>query len=64
MIDMLKFKKDKMLDSWVAETNEHEYEIVKDLCDGLYYIYIDGNKYAVVKTLSTAKKYATEHYNK
>ena len=32
---MLKFKKDKMLNSWVAETNEYEYEIVKDLCDGL-----------------------------
>ena len=61
---MLKFKKDKMLDSWVANTDEHEYEIVKDLCDGLYYIYIDENKYAVVKTLSTAKKYTTEHYNK
>lgn len=63
---MLKFKKDKILDSWIAKTDKHEYVIVKDLCDGLYYIYIDNmnNKYATTKTLSTAKKYAAEHYNK
>ena len=65
---MLKFKKDKMLDIWVAKTDKHEYVIEKDSCNGLYYVYIDENnkyaKYATVKTLSTAKKYATEHYNK
>ena len=58
---MLNFKKVKNLDIWTSENIVGDnFEIIKDICDSMYYVYVNGNKYAVAKTLKTAKKYANE----
>ena len=58
---MLKFKKVKNLDMWTAENIVGDsFEIEKDTFDGMYVVYLNGNKYAVAKKLKTAKKYANE----
>lgn len=58
---MLNFKKVKNLDIWTAKNEEEEsFEIIKDTCDGMYVVYVNGDKYAVAGTLKTAKKYANE----
>lgn len=58
---MLKFKKTKGLDIWTAKSIEGDsFDIIKDICDNKFIVYVNGDKYAVAGTLVTAKKYANE----
>lgn len=51
----MKFKFDKQVQMWIAETDKNTYVIVKDICTCEYVLYVNESLYSVSKTLRTAK---------
>lgn len=60
----MKFKKNRELQMWEAETERNTYTIEKDIEDNTYILYVNNNKYSVNKTLKTAKADALKYETK
>lgn len=60
----MKFKKNRELQMWKAETERNIYTIEKDIEDNMYILYVNNNKYSVNKTLKTAKEDALKYETK